>query len=232
MTRALEIAENLAEVRDRIARACARVGRDKASVQLIAVSKQKPIDDVRAALAAGQRAFGENYAQELEEKAAALGTALPEWHFLGALQTNKVKLVVGRAVLVHAVDRPSLVRELAKRAAALGRVQRVLLEVNVGAEEQKGGCAVEALPGLVRAVAAEPALACDGLMCIPPAEGDPRRHFQALRALRDRLRDAGALGARAELSMGMSGDYEAAIEEGATMVRVGSAIFGARQKRA
>lgn len=231
MTRALEVAGNLAQVRDRIAQACARAGRDVAGVQLVAVSKTKPIADVRAALEAGQRAFGENYAQELEGKAAALGTSLPEWHFLGALQSNKVKLVVGRAALVHTVDRLSLVKELARRAAALGLVQRVLLEVNVGAEAQKGGCLVEALPVLARTVAAEPSLACEGLMCIPPAEGDPRRHFRALRELRDRLRDAGALGAKAGLSMGMSGDYEAAIEEGATIVRVGSAIFGEREAR-
>lgn len=232
MTRALQIAGNLAAVRDRIGQACARAGRDVASVQLIAVSKTRPIDDVRAALDAGQRAFGENYAQELDQKASALGTVLPEWHFLGALQTNKVKLVVGRAALVHTVDRVSLVRELARRAAALGLVQRVLLEVNLGAEEQKGGCAVEALPTLLGVVAAEPSLACTGLMCIPPSAGDPREHFVVLRALRERLRECGTLAAGAELSMGMSADFEVAIEEGATIVRVGTAIFGAREPSA
>jgi pyridoxal phosphate enzyme (YggS family) len=221
----LGIADNLARVLARIEAACGRAKRDPASVRLVAVSKTQPASAVLEAFAAGQRAFGENYAQELRDKADALPEA--DWHFIGALQTNKAKLVVGRAVLVHTCDRAALADELNKRAAARSIVQRVLVEVNVGREAQKGGALPDDVEPLVRRIVDLPALACDGLMCIPPASGDPRPHFGALRALRDRLRDGG-LGALGELSMGMSADYETAIEEGATIVRVGTAIFGER----
>ena len=139
-------------------------------------------------------------------------------------------MVVGRAALIHTCDRLSLARELSKQAQKRGAgfVQPVLLEVNLAAEPQKGGCLPSALPGLLREVAALPGLRCDGLMAIPPAEGDPRPHFRALRLLRDEARAAGLADSLAELSMGMSGDYAAAIAEGATLVRVGTAIFGAR----
>jgi PLP dependent protein len=225
------IAENLRAVQERIGRACARAGRDAASVALVAVSKLQPAEAVREALLAGQRAFGENYAQELREKALAmpLGSEV-EWHFLGALQTNKAKLVVGRAALVHTCDRLSLAQELHKRAAAQGLVQRVLVEVNLAREPQKGGIAPDELPAFVDAVAGLAALRCEGLMCIPPADRDARPFFRALRELRIELarRSRQPL---AELSMGMSADYEAAIEEGATIVRVGTAIFGERPKK-
>jgi PLP dependent protein len=223
----LGVAENLARVRERIEAACDRARHDPASVRLVAVSKLQPPEAVLAAFTAGQREFGENYAQELRDKASTLPEA--EWHFIGALQTNKAKLVVGRASLVHTCDRAALAHELNKRAAADSLLQRVLVQVNVGGEKQKGGALPEDVPALVREVAAFPALACDGLMCIPPAADDPRPHFRALRELRDRLRDAG-LGALAELSMGMSADYETAVEEGATIVRVGTAIFGERPR--
>ena len=259
------IAGNLALVRARIVRAAEDAARDPASVRLIAVSKTKPAEAVAAALAAGQRLFGENYAQELQEKCAALGCAVvtagvtagvaegaagalgaagakspapglaaPEWHFLGALQSNKAKLVVGRAALIHTCDRLSLAEELQKQVAKLaalapGFVQRVLIEVNLGREPQKGGCLPEALPALLRALGGLPLLRCEGLMTIPPAEGDPRVHFRALRALRDQALQTGAHpGPLPELSMGMSADFEAAIAEGATLVRVGTALFGAR----
>jgi pyridoxal phosphate enzyme (YggS family) len=202
-----------------MAAACARAGRDPVSVRLIAVGKTKPIELLREAQAAGQTIFGENYAQELREKADALPGA--EWHFIGALQTNKAKLVVGRVALVHTCDRVALTQELSKRAKSAGLTQRVLLEVNVGREPQKAGVLPEDAPALLDQVRALPALACEGLMCIPPAEGDPRAHFRSLRQLAERL------GLR-ELSMGMTADYEAAIEEGATLVRVGTAIFGER----
>ena len=216
----MEIVAGLSAVRAGIARACAGAGRDPASVRLVAVSKTQPLEAVRAAAAAGQVLFGENYAQELREKAAALPEL--EWHFIGALQGNKARVVVGRAALIHTCDRAALARELSKRAAGLGITQRVLLEVNVGREPQKGGALPEEVAALLAAVRALPALECRGLMCIPPAEGDPRPHFRTLRALRDGLLPGG------ELSMGMSADYAAAIEEGATLVRVGTAIFGAR----
>ncbi len=216
----MDVAAGLATVRARIAEACARARRDPASVRLIAVSKTKPLELLRQALSAGQTVFGENYAQELKEKADALGAGV-EWHFIGALQTNKARVVVGRAALIHTCDRLALAQELSKRAKNAGLTQRVLLEVNVGREPQKAGVLPEDAPALLDQVRALPSLQCDGLMCIPPAEGDPRPHFRALRELAEQLR-------LAELSMGMSADYEAAIEEGATLVRVGTAIFGPR----
>ena len=217
----------LAAIRARILAACKRSGRNPAAVKLVAVSKLQPTEKIRAAIAAGQLLFGENYAQELRDKAdelrADLGSlASPEWHFLGALQTNKVKYVVGRASLVHTVDRLELAEAIAKRAAAAGLIQRVLLEVNVGEEPQKAGARPAELPGLLEAIAALPSLRLEGLMCIPPAGVEAKRHFARLRELRDENR------AGTELSMGMSDDFEAAIEEGATLVRVGTAIFGAR----
>ena len=215
----MEIAAGLSRVRERIAAACSRAGRDPASVRLIAVSKTKPIEMLREAVAAGQTIFGENYAQELREKAAALAGV--EWHFIGALQTNKARLVVGRAALIHTCDRLALAQELSKRAKAAGLVQRVLLEVNVGREAQKAGVLPEDVPALLEQVGALPALACEGLMCIPPAQRDPRPSFRLLRQL-------GTACGLPELSMGMSADYEAAIEDGATLVRVGTSIFGER----
>ena len=217
----MDVAAGLSRVRERIALACSRSGRDPASVRLIAVSKTKPVELLRVAAAAGQRIFAENYAQELKEKSDALPGV--EWHFVGALQTNKAKLVVGRAALIHTCDRLALAQELSKRARAAALVQRVLLEVNVGREAQKAGVLPENVPELLEQVRALPALACEGLMCIPPAEGDPREYFRKLRQL------GNALGV-AELSMGMSADYEAAIEEGATLIRVGTAIFGERAR--
>jgi len=216
----VEIAARLAAGKARVAQAAARAGRDPASVRLIAVSKTKPVALVREALAAGQTLFGENYAQELREKSEALGPGV-EWHFIGALQTNKARMVVGRAALIHTCDRLALARELSKRAQGGGLTQRVLLEVNVGREPQKAGALPEQAAALLDQVRALPGLRCDGLMCIPPASGDPRPHFRALREL-------GAGLGLAELSMGMSADFEVAIEEGATLVRVGTAIFGER----
>jgi len=217
----MEVAAGLGQVRGRIAAACARAGRDPGSVRLIAVSKTKPLELIREAVAAGQTRFAENYAQELREKADALPGV--EWHFVGALQTNKAKMVVGRAALIHTCDRLALAQELSKRAKAAGVTQRVLLEVNVGREPQKAGVVPEDAAALLEQVRALPSLSCEGLMCIPPAEGDPRGHFRSLREL------GGTLGLR-ELSMGMSADYESAIEEGATLVRVGTAIFGERAR--
>lgn len=215
----MEVAAGLSRVRERIAAACSRAGRDPASVRLIAVSKTKPIEMLREAVAAGQTIFGENYAQELREKAAALAGV--EWHFIGALQTNKARLVVGRAALIHTCDRLALAQELSKRAKAVGLVQRVLLEVNVGREAQKAGVLPEDVPALLEQVRALPALACEGLMCIPPSQRDPRPSFRLLRQL-------GTACGLSQLSMGMSADYEAAIEDGATLVRVGTSIFGER----
>jgi pyridoxal phosphate enzyme (YggS family) len=193
-----------------------------AGVTLVAVSKTQPPEAIREAYAAGQRDFGENYAQEWRAKADALSD-LPDlrWHFIGGLQTNKVKYLAGRVHAVHTVDRPELARELSKRHEARGARVRVFLEVNVGGETSKEGCAPAEVPALAAAVRALPALELVGLMCVPPVEGDPRPHFRLLRRLRDEL-------GVAELSMGMSGDWQAAVEEGSTLVRIGTAIFGAR----
>lgn len=210
------IAENLARLRAGI----------PAGVTLVAVSKTQPAAAIREAYAAGQRDFGENYAQEWREKADALAE-LPElrWHFIGALQTNKVKYLAGRVHAIHTVDRPELARELSKRFAQKGAVARVFLEVNSGGEASKAGCTPEEASALAETVRGLPALELVGLMTIPPAEGDPRPHFRALAALRDRL------GLR-ELSMGMSADWRIALEEGATVLRIGTAIFGARPRSA
>jgi PLP dependent protein len=196
-----------------------------AGVGLVAVSKSHPSEAIREAFAAGQRDFGENYVQEWREKADDLSD-LPGlvWHFVGSLQTNKVKYLAARVGLIHTVDREELGREIARRWEKAGARARVLVEVNLGGEASKGGCAAGQVEALVEALRGLPALDVAGLTAIPPPEDDPRPHFVALRALRDRL------GLR-ELSMGMSGDYPVAIEEGATLVRIGTAIFGERRPR-
>lgn len=221
------IAERLAAVHERIAAAAARAGRPAESIRLVAVSKTKPAEMIREAYAAGQRDFGENYAQELSQKAEALAD-LPgiKWHFIGPLQRNKVKLIAGVTSLVHTVDRPELAAELARRAVAPGRVLPVLLEVNVSGEATKAGCSPPQAPSLAAEVRALAYLRLDGLMTIPPDTDDreqARPYFAALRRLRDEIG-----GDLPELSMGMSHDFEIAIEEGATIVRVGTAIFGSR----
>ncbi|HEY7724661.1 MAG TPA: YggS family pyridoxal phosphate-dependent enzyme [Anaeromyxobacteraceae bacterium] len=215
----MSVADRLAALRPRL----------PAGVTLVAVSKAHPAAAVREAHAAGQRHFGENYAQEWKAKAEALADLEGlVWHFVGSLQTNKARMLLPasgpRAAWVHTVDREALALELSRRAAARGGALRVLLEVNVAREAQKAGCDPDQAPRLAAAVAALPGLELRGLMCIPPAEGDPRPHFRALRALRDRL-------GLPDLSMGMSADWEAAVEEGATLVRVGTAIFGERPAR-
>jgi len=210
------VAARLARVREGIPR----------GVTLVAVSKSQPASAVRDAYAAGQRVFGENYVQEWREKADALAD-LPDlvWHFVGSLQTNKVKYLAGRVGLVHTVDREDLGREIARRFGQRGATARVLVEVNVGREAAKAGCDPGEVPALVGSLAALAHIEVAGLMCIPPADRDPRPFFDALREMRDRL------GLR-ELSMGMSADYPQAIAAGATIVRVGTAIFGERPGKA
>jgi pyridoxal phosphate enzyme (YggS family) len=196
-----------------------------AEVTLVAVSKTQPAEAIREAFAAGQRDFGENYAQEWREKADALADlAGLRWHFIGGLQTNKVKYLAGRVHAIHTVDREELAREISRRFGQKGATARVFLEVNVGGEASKGGCAPADVARLAAAVRALPAVELGGLTCIPPPGEDPRPHFRALRAL------AEGLGLR-ELSMGMSADWPVAVAEGATVVRVGTAIFGERPRR-
>ena len=223
------IAARLAELRQRILDATARAARPPGSVELLAVSKGKPASAVREAYEAGQRAFGENYVQELERKGEELA-GLPGlvWHAIGALQRNKVKAVLRYARYVQSVDRLELVAELERRAAAEGVRVTTLVEVNVAGEASKSGCAPGEVGPLLDALRASEHLSVRGLMTIPPFFDDPdqaRPCFAALRELRDRHGGAAEL---PELSMGMSGDFEAAILEGSTLVRVGTALFGAR----
>ncbi len=226
------IAENLATVRDRIARAAQAVGREPSDVKLVAVSKTKPASAIREAYAAGQRDFGENYAQELGAKAEELEDLEGvRFHYIGHLQSNKAKIIVKAAHVVHTVDSVALVKELGKRASKAGWGETrermpVLVEVNVGGEPQKHGATAVELGGVLDAVDAERALRVRGLMTMPPHDLEAaRRAFEALSSLRTLHGGPARL---PELSMGMSDDLEVAIACGSTMVRVGSAIFGAR----
>ena len=216
-------------VRARIDAAARRAGRDPATVALLAVSKTHGPEAVRAAYARGQRDFGENYVQELVPKAAALADLTElRWHFIGHLQTNKCRDVAGLVATVQSVDSERLVRELGRRATAAGRTVGILVQVNVAREAQKSGCEVEALPTIIAAALETPGVALRGLMTVPPAAddaGESRRWFDALRALRDEHGGAALL---PELSMGMTHDMDEAVAAGATVVRVGTAIFGAR----
>ena len=226
----MTIAACLAEVRDRIERAARAAGRDASLVKLVAVSKTKGPEAVREAYAAGQRAFGENYAQELATKAEALAD-LPdvEWHFIGHLQTNKARVAAKHAHVVHTVDSGALARELGRRAAREGRAVPlpVLIEVNVGGEAQKAGAAPSEIEEVMRAVQAEASLALRGLMTMPPVDdlAAARSVFETLASLRNLHGGPAVL---PELSMGMTADLEVAVACGATLVRVGTAIFGAR----
>lgn len=228
-----EVVEGLARVRERVARAARSASRDPSSVRLVAVSKTKPTEAIREAYAAGQRDFGENYAQELSEKADALRDLTElRWHFIGHLQSNKAKVVAPVAHLVHTVDSTSLARELGKRVGSQPGAGRehgklaVLVEVNVSGEEQKHGVRPADLPALLDRVSAEPDLVLRGLMTMPPHDLEQaKRAFEGLVSLRDQN---GGVARLPELSMGMSEDLEVAIACGATIVRVGTAIFGGR----
>lgn len=228
MARALSA--SLAAVEARIAAACARAGRPRSDVRLVGVTKGMEASVVRAAVAAGLSSFGENYVQEWSAKRAALGD-LPsiEWHFIGRIQRNKAA-AISEAALVHSVADRRVAAALAKVAESRSRAVHVLLQVNLDGEASKDGIAPEALADFLSEVRGHAWLRVDGLMVIPPPL-DPesaRARFRALRELRERHGGAAEL---PELSMGMSGDFETAIEEGATLVRVGTAIFGARPRK-
>ncbi|WP_068808821.1 YggS family pyridoxal phosphate-dependent enzyme [Thauera phenolivorans] len=223
------ISARLEAVRARIDAAASAAGRDPGTVDLLAVSKTWPAEAVREAAAAGQRAFGENYVQEGVAKTEALAGLGLEWHFIGPLQSNKTRAVANAFDWVHSIDRLRIAERLSAQRDAHLRPLDVCIQVNVSGEHSKSGVAPEAVAGLARAVAALPRLRLRGLMCIPEATEDvalQRARFAALRALKDAL-VAGGLGLDT-LSMGMSHDLEAAIAEGATIVRVGTAVFGAR----
>jgi PLP dependent protein len=224
-----DIAANLADIRRRIWTACHRSGREPASVELIAVSKTFPADAVREAVQAGQLTFGESKLQEAESKIDVLPGSL-HWHFIGRVQRNKVRKILSRFEVVHAIDSLRLAQYTDEIAGELGLFPRVFLQVNIGGEESKGGFEAEAIRREIGELLSLKRLEVAGLMCIPPpgpVAEDSRRWFVALRELRDGLeRDTGV--PLPALSMGMSGDFEVAIEEGATHVRVGSSIFGKR----
>lgn len=240
---ASSIAENVAAVRARVDEAAARAGRRLEDVMLVAVSKTQPAEALREAYAAGLRDFGENYVQELVQKAEALAELRDlRFHAIGHVQRNKAKFLARHAAAVHSIDSPDLARELARRLAA-GEGERpprafgddarlpVLVEVNIADEPQKSGVAPEAVGLLLESVEREPELRLAGLMCVPPFGDDPRSsvpHFEALAELRERHGGSARL---RELSMGMTADFEHAIAAGATVVRVGTAIFGARPKK-
>lgn len=224
-----EVAGRLEAVRARIAVAARACGRTPEEITLVAVSKHQPESLVRAAYARGQRDFGENYVQELTRKREALDDLTEiRWHLVGRLQSNKAKQVAGFVHLVQALDDLGTGAELGRRAAGCGRVVPVLAQVNVGGEAQKSGCTPEALGPLLDGLARVPGLALQGLMTVPPHTEDPEGaapFFEALRTLREAHGGAARLPV---LSMGMTHDLEVAIRAGATMVRVGTAIFGAR----
>jgi hypothetical protein len=224
------IAQNLKAVQQRLEAAARRAGRNPAEVRLIAVSKTVEIERVRQAVAAGHHLFGENYIQEARGKIAALGPGL-QWHFIGHLQSRKAGAAVELFHLIHSVDRLKLALALDKAAGQFGKIQDILIQVNLAGEETKSGAAPEEVPDLLREIARLPYLRVVGLMTMPPwlEPEQVRPYFRALRELRDRLQEMEVVPAPlTELSMGMSGDYEVAVEEGATLVRVGTAIFGSR----
>ncbi|WP_033075196.1 YggS family pyridoxal phosphate-dependent enzyme [Sphingopyxis sp. MWB1] len=217
-----EAAERLDMVRMRVEEAAHRAGRKAAELCLIAVSKTHDADAIRPLIAAGQRHFGENRVQEAAEKWPGLRTQTPglTLHLIGQLQSNKAEDAVQLFDAIHAVDRPSLVTALAKACAKLGKWPQFFVQVNIGDEEQKGGCAVADLPALLK-MAGEAGLKIEGLMAIPPVGVDAAPYF----ALLDELAERHGLPLR---SMGMSGDYEKAVVLGATHIRVGTALFGTR----
>lgn len=228
----MSIADNLKYVTGRIQAAAVKSGRDPASVRLVAVSKTKPAVAIDEAARDGQHIFGENYVQEFVTKAAEVAEPV-EWHFIGGLQSNKVRQIAGLVTLIHSVDRLSLAEEIDRQWGKLDRVCDVLIEVNVAREATKSGASAAEVLDLVRRVAPLLHLRVRGLMTMPPFFDDPegaRPYFRELREIAAEVAAAGIAGVEmAELSMGMSGDFEVAIAEGATLVRVGSAIFGERQ---
>lgn len=218
-----DVAENLAEVLAGIRRCETDSGRETSSVRLVAVSKTKSADEIRPALEAGQRVFGENRVQEAESKWPALKAAFPdiELHLIGPLQTNKVREAVDLFDVIETLDREKLARALAEERAKRGRCPRLLVQVNTGEEAQKAGIAPAEADAFIRLCRDDLQLPVEGLMCIPPVDEPPSPHFALLAKIARR-------NGLSVLSMGMSADFEAAIQVGATHVRVGSAIFGAR----
>lgn len=225
------VVENLAEVEKHICEACARAGRSRDEVTLIAVSKTKPVSMIEELLPGGTRDFGENKVQELVDKYEVLPKDI-HWHLIGHLQRNKVKYVVDKACLIHSVDSMRLAETISEEGMKKGVTVPVLIEVNVVGEESKFGVTLEETEGLVREIAKLPSIQIKGLMTIAPYVEDPeenRVHFSRLKQLSVDIKNKNIDNVSMDvLSMGMTGDYQVAIEEGATMVRVGTGIFGER----
>jgi pyridoxal phosphate enzyme (YggS family) len=221
------ICQKIQEIEQRLARACERAGRKREEVLLLGASKYANAEKIREAYQCGVRAFGESRAQDFLKKFEELKDLPIDWHFIGNLQTNKVKYIIDKVSLIHSLDRQSLAEEIQKRAERLGKVQDVLIEVNVGKEETKGGVYEEDLEKLFEYCLSLKNLRVLGLMAIPPYKENPeevRPYFVKLRKLKEKLEELYKI-KLPHLSMGMSGDFEVAVEEGATIVRIGSAIF-------
>ncbi len=227
----MSISDNIKTVMDRIASAAKRAGRDPATVKLVVVTKTVDVERIREAVAAGATILGENRVQEAKEKIEKLGS-VASWHLIGHLQANKARFAVKLFDLVYSVDSLELAQELDRQAAKIGKVQKVLVEVNIAGEASKAGMTVRNAPALVREAAKLSNVAIQGLMTIPPFSENPedsRPYFCVLRELSESIaKEHIPNAAMKELSMGMSGDFEVAVEEGATLVRVGTAIFGER----
>ena len=224
-----EIAARLEQIRERITAACARAGRDSKSVELVAVSKTKPAELIQEAVDAGQSLFGENRVQEVLLKKPLLPARL-RWHLIGPLQSNKVRKILPLVEMIEAVDSLDIARDINRIAAELGLHPKVLLEINVATESSKHGFSADRIRSRLEELYALDRLYIQGLMCIPPFDPSPeasRKYFIQLRTLREELEQLGGAPLPV-LSMGMSHDFETAIEEGATLVRVGTAIFGGR----
>ena len=225
------ISENIQSVEERIRAACARAGRSRDEVTLICVTKTMPVEDLRQAYDAGQRSFGENWVQEINDKFPQLPSDI-QWHMIGHLQRNKVKYLMDKAVMIHSVDSAALAQAISKEAVKAGRVMDILLEVNAAEEESKFGLTCADVLPLIREIAPLPGIRICGLMTVAPFTDDPETNRVFFRKLRDLSVDIGRESidnvSMHILSMGMTGDFEVAIEEGATHIRVGTAIFGKR----
>jgi pyridoxal phosphate enzyme (YggS family) len=225
--------QRLEQVKDRIRRVAESCNRDADSVKLVAVSKTMAAETVREAIEAGVTILGENYVQEARDKFKALVQHPVSWHFIGHLQSNKAKYAVRLFDLIHSVDSLKLARELDKQAAKLEKIQQILVQVNISGEDTKSGISADESPRLIEEISQLKNLAVKGLMTMPPYFYQPEKvqpFFAALRELRDQIKAQTLPGVSLdELSMGMTGDFEVAIKEGATLVRIGTAIFGERQ---
>ncbi|MEW6326164.1 MAG: YggS family pyridoxal phosphate-dependent enzyme [Thermodesulfobacteriota bacterium] len=226
------LSENIDAVQKRISEAACRAGRDPSRVKLLAATKAVPVARIREAISYGLKLFGENYVQEARAKIEEVGPGV-SWHFIGRLQTNKARHAVRLFDLIHSLDNEDLAMELNRRAAAVPRIMPVLIEVNLSEEESKGGIIPDALLPFLEKIAMLPNLSVCGLMAIPPFFADPekaRPYFCRLKELGEEIQARNIPNIRLEeLSMGMSGDFEVAIEEGATIVRIGTVLFGPRE---